>query len=371
MYGHYNKADIQRAKAEWLRDNLCKADKRFHKGREHYVCPFCGSPDVYNPLWDVGAFYCGACKRKGSAVDVISEREGLSVGDALRRLMEGSGAKSQEYSVKPRSTATTATRAAGVIESESKRDVLQWRLTCRAYCGEAAARFRGSPGQEYAEGRGLSLDICKRFGVGFDAEAFKEGRGTGGTLAVGVPALVLPYGPRRDYYGGRLLRPLGKVKFFKPGADVAGDEPLYNGGALWAFDVVLICEGWADVLAVYQAAKVDGLTVGAVGLNGTGSRALIQALKRKPTRAKLVVSLDDDKAGHRGAVRVAGELESMGADAGVWVMGYALDGCKDFGDLLKRDAGTASELVGEICRDASQGRLYSAAEVAETWAEDL
>ena len=370
MNKHFDKADINRVKVDWLRDNLQPVDRREGKGREHYVCLFCGKPDVFRPMWDKGAFYCNSCRRSGSVFDVVAFRDGLSIGDAIQRVMEGSGAKSQEYSVKPRSTTTTtATRAAG--ESESKRDVLQWRLTCRAYCGEAAARFRGSPGQEYAEGRGFTLDTCKRFGVGFDDRAFQEGRGTGGTLAVGVPALVLPYGPRRDYYGGRLLRPLGKTKYMKPGAEVAGPEPLYNGGALWAFDVVLICEGWADVLTVYQAAKVDGLTVGAVGLNGTGSRALIQALKRKPTRAKLVIALDDDKAGHRGAVRVAGELESMGADAGVWVMGYALDGCKDFGDLLKRDAGTASELVGEICRDASQGRLYSAAEAVETWAEDL
>jgi len=371
MHKHFSKADIERAKVELLPELLQPADKS--KGRGHYLCPYCGRGDVYNPWWSRGAFHCLSCNRGGSVFDVVAFREGLSIGDAIQRVMEGRGAEAQDYCAKLRPR-DTATRAAGADRAESKRDVLQWRLVCRGYCLEAAARFRGSAGQEYAEGRGFTLDTCQRFGVGFDAEAFREGRGTGGALAAGVPALILPYGPRRDYYGGRLLRSLGKTKYMKPGIDVAGPEPCYNAGALWASDVVFITEGWADTLAVYQAgqaAKLDGLTVGAVGLNGTGPRALIGALRRKPTRAKLVVALDDDKAGRRGAVHVGRELEGIGAAAGIWCGGYAVDGCKDFADVLKREPGTAAALVGEMGRDTAQGRLFAAAEAAEMWAEDL
>ena len=372
MHKHFSKADIERAKVELLPELLQPADKG--KGRNHYVCPFCGRGDVYNPWWSRGAFHCLSCNRGGSVFDVVAFREGLSIGDAIQEVMERRGAEAQDYCAKLRPR-DTATRAAGVDRGESKRDVLQWRLTCRGYCLEAAARFRGSAGQEYAEGRrGFTLDTCQRFGVGFDAEAFCKDKGTGGKLAVGVPALVVPYGPRRDYYGGRLLRALGKTKFMKPGVDVAGPEPCYNAGALWAADVVLICEGWADVLTVYQAgqaAKLDGLTVGAVALNGTGPRALIGALRRKPTRAALVIALDDDKAGRRGAVHVGREQESIGAAAGIWCGGYAVDGCKDFNELLQREPGTAAALVGEMGRDTAQGRLFTAAEAAEMWADDL
>lgn len=371
MHKHFSKADIERAKVELLPELLQPADKS--KGRKHYVCPFCGRGDVYNPWWSRGAFHCLSCDRGGSVFDVVAFREGLSIGDAIQRVMEGRGAEAQDYCAKVRPR-DTATRAAGVDRAESKRDVLQWRLVCRGYCLEAAARFRGSPGQDYAEGRGFTLNTCQRFGVGFDAEAFREGRGTGGALAVGVPALILPYGPRRDYYGGRLLRSLGQTKYMKPWAEVAGPEPCYNAGALWAVDVVFITEGWADTLAVYQAgqvAKLDGVTVGALALNGTGPRALIEALRRKVTRARLVIALDNDKAGRRGAVRVARDLESIGAAAGVWAGGYAVDGCKDMGDVLSREPGTAAALVGEITRDAVQGALFTAAEAAEMWAEDL
>jgi hypothetical protein len=275
MYEHFDRRDLLRVKVDWLRDNLQPVERRTGKGRNHFVCPFCGDGDVYNPAWERGQFYCCKCRRGGSVFDVVAFREGLSIGAAIRAVMEDSGSDARKYSVKPRDTATRA----GEIGGDNGRDVVKWRMTCRVYCAEAAERFRGSRGQEYAEGRGFTLDTCKRFGVGFDAEAFQEDRGTGGKLAVGVPALILPYGPRRAYYGGRLLRPLGKTKFMKPGAEVAGPEPLYNQGALWAADVVFVCEGWADVLTVYQAAKVDGVTVGAVGLNGTGPRALIRALK--------------------------------------------------------------------------------------------
>lgn len=366
MHKHYSKADIDRVKVELLPDLLQPADKG--KGRNHYVCPYCGRGDVYNPWWGRGAFHCLSCDRGGSVFDVVAFREGLSIGAAIQRVMESRGAIAQEYSAKR--SRDTATREAAADRGESKRDVLQWRLVCRGYCAEAAARFRGSPGQEAAEGRGFTLDTCRRFGVGFDAEAFRMDKGTGGALAVGVPALILPYNPRRDYYGGRLLRLLGETKYMKPGAEVAGVEPLYNGGALWAADVVFITEGWADVLTVYQAAKLDGLTVGAVGLNGTGDRALINALRRKPTRAKLVLSLDDDKAGRRGMVRVGRDLEGIGADYGIWVGGYAGLG-KDFNDALRREPGTASALVTEITRDAMSKALFTAAEAAEGWAEDM
>lgn len=363
MRKHYSKSDMDRVKVDWLRDNLRPADKRAGKGRNHYVCPLCGSPDVFNPIWSRGQFHCYKCDRGGSVFDVVAIQEGASFGDAVRLVMESRGAEAQEYKPRPRVTTT--------MSADNRRDVLQWRLICRGYCIESAARFVGSPGQEYTEGRGFTLDTCQRFGLGFDAEAFKEGRGTGGTLAAGVPAVIIPYGPRRDYYGGRLLRSLGQTKYMKPGAEVAGPEPCYNAGALWAADVVFITEGWADTLAVYQAAKLDGVTVGALALNGTGPRALIGALRRKATRARLVIALDNDKAGRRGAVRVARDLESIGAAAGVWAGGYAVDGCKDMGDALSREPGTAAALVGEITRDAVQGALFTAAEAAEMWAEDL
>ena len=373
MHKHYSKSALDMVKTDWLRDNLRPAEKRENKGRNHFYCPICGKPEVYNPNWSRGQFYCNDCKWGGSVFDVEAKASGVGIGEAIRAVMEreSRGAEAQDYCAKLRPRDTT-TRGADVIGGEdSKRDVLQWRLTCRAYCAECAARFRGSPGQEYAEGRGFTLDTCQRFGVGFDAEAFREGRGTGGALAVGVPALILPYWPRRDYYGGRLLRLLGATKYMKPGAEVAGPEPLYNVGGLWGCDLCFIVEGWADTLAIYQAGKLDGLTVGAVALNGTGYRALIDTLKRKPTRARLVIALDDDAAGHRGAVRVGRELEGIGAAAGIWAGGYAFDGCKDFGDVLKREPRTAAAVISEIARDAAQGALFSATEAAEGWTEDL
>ena len=84
-----------------------------------------------------------------------------------------------------------------------------------------------------------------------------------------------------------------------------------------------------------------------------------------------MIALDDDAAGHRGAVRVGRELEGIGAAAGIWAGGYAFDGCKDFGDVLKREPRTAAAVISEIARDAAQGALFSAAEAAEGWAEGL
>lgn len=376
---HYTDAEILEVKQAWLRDNLIESSKRniaqgrrYH-GREHYICPLCGHDEVYKPLWNRGYFHCceESCGFSGDGFAAEASKRGLTYGEALRAVMEeygyGAGqADSQHKPTRKPKPVTVESVSVKRQESENGRDALAWAIRCRGYLAECAARFKDSPAHENLEKRGLSFETCLQMRFGYDRWSFKRGNGLGGSLGFAVPSIITPYNARMDYFGGRLFRPIGKTKFLKPVGEEAGLEPLYNCAALYGgADVVVISEGPFDVATVIQVAKGAGLTVGVVGLIGTASQRLIDALKQKPTKAKIVIALDDDAAGHAGALRAAQELDAMGANYGVWANGYG--GFKDWNDLLQADSALARDYVRDMVRDAQRGYLLEYDDLDLSW----
>ena len=203
----------------------------------------------------------------------------------------------------------------------------------------------------YMHMRGFTLDTLRRFGVGFDAKTRVHG-----SLKYPRQAVIYPYSRRLDYYGARFLNPIttgdGSIKAMKPPTDKAGNEPIFNGAALYGCEAVFICEGAFDAMAIMQAAA-DMATVGAVALGGTGGGRLLDMLTEKPTGAKLFIALDNDDAGRAGAAALAAKLDTLGMNHVVIDSAAAFAGLKDAAELQAVEA--------DVMRDAVQFMLYDSA----------
>ena len=198
-------------------------------------------------------------------------------------------------------------------------------------------------------GRGFTLETMQRFAVGYDAKSMRPA--VGGTLPYGRPGVIIPYSRRLVYYQARFLKPMqgqdDETKAMKPTAAMAGPEPLFNPGALYAYDAVVVTEGPFDAMSIAQgAAMMDGVKVGAVALNGAHAHnALLDALKVMPTAARLIIALDADEAGQAGAAELSMKLDTIGqaheviAGADVW------GGFKDANELLQYDATLMADAI--------------------------
>lgn len=343
----YSKADIDEVKALALTSELTPAAK----GRGVYLCPACGRPRVYNPT-SAGIWYCQRCHEKGDVFTAVRLRDGMTQKQAFADVMNRYGhgqTVSGPAPARPRVAipAVEAGEKPGDDGNDAKKKDA-WRAECRRYLLQAAAALPGSAGEAYMIGRGFTMDTLKRFYVGFDDRAKVHG-----ALKYGRAAVVYPYSRRLDYYGARFLKPItnagGDVtKAMKPPADRAGDEPLFNAGALYSCKTVVIVEGAFDAMAIAQGAASIGENVGAVALGGTSCGRLIDMLTEKPTAARLLIALDNDDAGKVGALAMAAKLDTIGQQHKAMDCETVYGGMKDAGEALQQYGTEGAAAVIEV-----------------------
>lgn len=334
----YSEAAIADVKARALAYELQPAAEK-GKGRQRlYVCPACGHARIVNPT-AAGIWYCQHCHAKGDVFTAVRLRDNVehsqAFADVMRRYATGGEVPAAAAKpVKPTPTVATVTTSA------------TWAKQCGDYLRMCAAALPGSAGEAYMQGRGFTLDTLRRFGVGYDAKARVHG-----ALKFPRQAVVYPYSRRLDYYGARFLKPMtaadgGEVKAMKPTATMAGNEPLFNGAALYSCEAVFVTEGAFDAMAIMQGVHALNMaTVGAVALGGTGGGRLLDMLKAKPTRARLLICLDNDEPGKAGALALAAKLDNLGAAHDVIDSEAAFACQKDACELLQLDAGIMGDAV--------------------------
>lgn len=332
----YTKDEIDEVKATALLSELTRAAKG--KGKDVYLCPACGRARVVKPT-PTGIWYCQYCKEKGDVFTAVRFRDGVTHEQAFADMMNKYG-HGQTVNTSPRSRPAASTPD----EQPASGSLDVWRSECRQYLAACRAALPGSDGEAYMQGRGFTLDTLERFGVGFDPHAKIHG-----ALKYGRAAVVYPYSRRLDYYAARFVKPItsasGDVaKAMKPPVTRAGSEPLFNGAALYSCEAVFVCEGAFDAMAIMQGVHALNMdTVGAVALGGTGGGRLLDMLKAKSTRARLLICLDNDDAGRAGAVALAAKLDDLGAAYAVIDGEAAFAGRKDAGEFLQADA----EIMGD------------------------
>lgn len=281
-------------------------------------CPFHGekTPSFY--VYEDGHYHCFGCGAHGDAIGFVMQSEGASFIEAVERLAGEAG-----LSV-PKPTPEAA-------EAERKR------LDLAAVLEAAQASFQrrlllpeGRRALAYLQGRGLSEETIRRFGLGW------SGEGRGALLAdlardgVSVEQLIDAGLMRRDEDSGRttdlffnrVMFPIrdrrGRVISF--GGRILGDgQPKYVNGpetalfskrrTLYGLDLarepvrggapLVVVEGYMDVIALAQA----GIG-GAVAPLGTAltEEQLEELWRLAPTP---ILCFDGDAAGSRAAARAA------------------------------------------------------------------
>lgn len=199
------------------------------------------------------------------------------------------------------------------------------------------AECRGRLGQtDYPSRRGLSADICERFGLGFDPSFPAGGE-------VRWAALIIPTGP--DSFTARNTDPEADKgsRIRKKGA-----SPVYNADILWdgSDQPAFVVEGEIDALAVYEA----GFEAVALGSTANAG-AFLKMVEASPPVRGLILALDNDEGGSRAAAELEVGLTALRTP---FFQADPYGEGKDAGEALLGDPGAFSEALLAAARIGDQ-----------------
>lgn len=333
------KEELKRRLKDYV-EKITEPDRR--AGRNMYKCPLCksghgsgrGSNGAFAMTSTGTAWRCFSCNKGGDIFNLIREYEGIS--DFNEQLARAAGLFNvtidTEYT---QNTQKQEKRGAVMPERkkpEPRANYSEYIAACKASVGGA---------ESYLTQRGLTAETIKRYSLGYDP-------------AKGV--IVIPYNVAGTYY---ITRSVAGKSFRKPKSDEAGQEPIYNKGALYSGKSCFICESPIDAISIMQAGG------NAVALGGTGSQKLIEAVKEKEPAALLILAYDNDDPGERAASETAKELTALNVPfiKASWTLeAYPQDLRKDPNDLLR---GNPQQLAADIEDNASRAARLQNAEKEE------
>lgn len=287
-------ADLDRIKQR-LREELEPS-----KQRGFYFCPLCGSGKgskgtaAFSIEKDGIHGKCFSCGFYGDIFDLQAARTGTELQEATRAMIEkyepGTAHRtSAAEDFRSVSSSTKPATAPAPVEAPPKAD----------FSGEAARAHEalsGSSGEKYLQERGFTAETLERFKLGYEQNHYFAGRGN-------YPAIVIPYDPTGHYIAWRAIT---EKHFDKPNTDKAGEEPVFNAGALYSGSPVFVVESQLCAISIEQEGGR------AVAIGGNGARKLIKQLEKKAPAGILILSLDNDKPGQAGQRELAAMLEEKG-----------------------------------------------------------
>lgn len=282
------------------------------------LCPFHNEKSPSFTVSPTKQFYhCFGCGAHGSAITFLMEHTGASFPEAVRSLAASAGMNVPEEPRSPRQQAEAARRKEEVsrhtqaLEKAQEYYLAQLRQSAQA--------------RRYLQGRGLTGEIAKRYGLGWTGD---DRRGLSNVFErYDDPVLVevglvveADDGRRYDRFRERVTFPIRNARgaLIGFGGRIIGkgepkylnspETPLFSKGqelyGLWearqairAAGQVLVVEGYMDVVGLAQLGVEH-----AVATLGTATTPQhVQKLLR--ASENVVFSFDGDKAGRRAAWR--------------------------------------------------------------------
>lgn len=255
--------------------------------RGFYICPFCGSGTgkkqtaAFSINRDEQHYKCFSCGESGDIFDLIAKVNDIpqnstqvfqyaydlfAVDVEMRTVME----ERKEYKEKQ----------LGV----KKKDYSEYLKKCKVNVYKT----------QYFIERGLSWETVDKYDLGYDIEKKQ---------------VIIPYDKSMTYYIGRnTYKNKDKRGYFKPKTEEAGEEPLFNTGALYTENsYVFVVEGQFDALSFIEIGEQS-----VIGLNSSqNTQKLIKQLLDKPTKKTFILALDNDEAGRNATKNLADELNKM------------------------------------------------------------
>ncbi len=296
------------------------------KGSNHVgLCPFHNEKTgSFSVSRSKQMYHCFGCGAGGNVFTFLMAYENMTFPEAVQRLAERAGIKlpEAEYSEEAKKRESKKTRLLEVNKEAAK--YFYYQLRSRS----------GEIGLKYLQGRKLSEETIKKFGLGFslmtqdDLVKYLKSKGYDDSVIIeaGLASFDERYG-LRDKFWNRVMFPIqdpnNKVIGF--GGRVMGDgKPKYvNSPETIIFDksrnlyglnlarssrrsYMILCEGYMDVISMHQAGFDSALA--SLGTAFT----LGQANLLKRYSKEIILAYDSDNAGVSAALRAIEILKEAG-----------------------------------------------------------
>lgn len=296
---------------------------------------------------------CFACGANVDAIELYSKLHGVDFMNALRDLAEKFSLPFPGKLSTMKSTTSTKTMTPTKTKVETRREIeepISRAAETEEYlskCFSCLEKTRSAV--EYLESRGISVETAKRLGIGFDP-AFEWRDDAKKTVSKGAIVFREAKG-----FGLRDLSPAGHGHKFRHFPAGVKNGSSFNLEALWdtAAEAVFVVEGQLD------AASIAELGGNAVALGGfTHGETLVEAVKRRPPSAPIVVAFDHDEDAATAAKVTAAKTRLLSdlAAAGVFAMdsGDNAFGAHDANDALLADRAKLGISIKIITSQAKQ-----------------
>ena len=313
-------------------------DHRGGKGK--YVCPICGSGSEKGQGHD-GAFsidddgvhgHCFACGFYGDIFDLEVKKTGMTLPEATSAVVAR-----YEFASHPIGSEKPAEAKAQASPSAPPP----------SFAGQIAAwhsALKGSDGEAYLSGRGITEETMNRFNLGFGKDSLNQ------------PCVVFPYNRQGTYYSTRAIADNPIRKHDKPDKKTAGNEPIFNAAALYQNEPCFVVESQLCAISIMQEGG------SAIAIGGTSGINKFESLKDKPA-ALLILSLDNDEAGQKAQSSLVEKLR----EKEIPFFEYNVSGeCKDPNELLQKDP---AALRGSIAAAIEITKAMAAEEAEKEKAE--
>ncbi|MBE5906870.1 MAG: DNA primase [Lachnospiraceae bacterium] len=296
------------------------------KGSSYFgLCPFHNEKTgSFSVTPSKQMYYCFGCGAGGNVFTFLMEYENFTFGEAMEALAERAGI------TLPKKEMNQEQRA----QADKRSRILDLNKEAATYFYAQLRKPQGQQGMEYFEGRGLSKETMRKFGLGYankysdDLFQYFRGKGVSEELLreAGLVTLDERYGGR-DKFWNRVMFPIMDVHnhVIGFGGRVMGEgEPKYlnspetmvfdNSRNLYGLNIartsrkpyVLLCEGYMDVISLHQAGF--DMAVASLGTALTPGHAAL--LKRYVKEVYL--TYDSDGAGVKAALRAIPILREVG-----------------------------------------------------------
>lgn len=296
------------------------------KGSSYFgLCPF---HNEKSPSFSVSPgkqmYYCFGCGAGGNVFTFIMEYENYSFVEALKYLADRAGVQLPEVEYSKEAKAA----------SDFKSMLLEIQKKAASFYYYQLKQESGKPALDYLKGRQLSEDTIKKFGLGcsprYSGALYQYLKGQGYSDELLKESGLFNIDERRgmqDKFWNRVMFPIMDVnnRVIGFGGRVMGDaKPKYlNSPETKIFDksrnlyglniartsrkpYFIICEGYMDVIAMYQAGFHNA--VASLGTALTSGHASLMSRYTK----EVLLTYDSDEAGQKAALRGIPILKAAG-----------------------------------------------------------
>ena len=308
---------ITEVRENWKR--LYPADKK----RRGIICPLCNSGSgqhgtgitANNSHGKPNSLKCWSCGFTGDAIDLIMQEQGLPFNAALEYGAQQLGftidrPTGSEPKSNPRATAEPRTNQEKPTKPTEEKKPAAPVANYAEYYLECNARIKEQPAAEYLFFRGISQATADYYCLGYDPAwisptVIKTQQEKGSSWKPDPTArLIIPVS--NNHYIARATDQNAPKEYSKMNETGGGEVEIFNERVLDDAEQVFIVEGAIDALSIIEAGG------NALALNSTSNaQKLLARLEKKPTKATLILSLDNDTAGQRTQAELAEGLKRL------------------------------------------------------------